>query len=174
MKNAGLLEKTLLHCMWGVVVLFLFVLRAGAVAWAGQEEKVPFSRDELQTLSLTGVRQFIVAGKGVGAGKMLVISGEVVNEGLLTCGAVRVTGALFDENDVRIVEKERRAGMQLSQDELATLDKTDIEELLGHDQETLAGGKIPPGGTVSFMLVFFHAPMAATFEVSVSYAEHER
>lgn len=90
------------------------------------------------------------------AGRLLVLTGEVVNQGGQTRGPVKLRAALVDAQHREVARRQAYAGITLSDKELVTLAPAEIERRL----ETPRGREatLAPQERRPFTVVFFDVP----------------
>ena len=99
---------------------------------------------------------------------LFIIEGKVNNQSRFTKKYIKIKVAIFDQNKVKVAEKETVCGPVIGREELKTLSP---ETLLGEivikpkaEEETIAA----PGKTIPFMLIFKHlSSQAKEFTVEI-------
>ncbi|MDY6854547.1 MAG: DUF3426 domain-containing protein [Thermodesulfobacteriota bacterium] len=106
-----------------------------------------FSADKTQGYYLTNTK----------TGSIFIILGEAINSSSKPKSFLKVKGILFDNMDNRIMEKEVYCGNLLSNDELKTLEPSQINSHLNNPRgESSINTAIPPKKAIPFMIVFFN------------------
>lgn len=132
----------------------------------------PTPAPDLRELPITWVKaryRGLVNAKG---GQLLVIQGEVANQGKAPRGPVRVKATLTDAQHRPLREEVVYGGTTFSDQELVTLTPKEIQEWLNQPGGRVKVRLIPPGETQPFTVVFFGVPdnlaeIHAGFQVSV-------
>lgn len=111
----------------------------------------------LKNVNLSSAEGFFKENKA--AGTLFVIKGVARNKNDFPVSFIKLRGILHDTNAKEVMEKEVYAGNLFSDEELADLGidkiKARSENKYGLDN---ANYNIPPGGTVSYMIVFDGIP----------------
>lgn len=157
----------------GVIVLLLLLLAAAfggiyyAVIYMGieipyvseylkQKPKDPAGVANLTTLDINS--KFIENSQ---SGRLFVITGKVRNGYGMRRHTIRLQGKLFTKGKVLVKTENSYAGLQMSDQELATLSIAEIKQALNTAPAALdAAGSVKPGQTLPFMVVFSDLPAA--------------
>lgn len=126
-----------------------------APAAPAQPENAGAVKERIRTLSMKNVTQYFIDDNEA-AGKIFVVSGEVVNGSDRPKSHVYVKADLYDKDSRTIQSKRQAAGTQLSLFQLQVMDVKSMESFLNNPMEIMTNNtNIPPGGEVPFMLVFY-------------------
>ena len=121
------------------------------------EQEAAETNSGLKSINLSSAEGFFKENKA--AGTLFVIKGVARNKNEFPVSFIKLRGLLHDTNAKEVMEKEVYAGNLFSDEELADLGidkiKARSENKYGLDN---ANYKIPPGGTVSYMIVFDGIP----------------
>lgn len=90
------------------------------------------------------------------AGRLLVLTGEVVNQGHKTRGPVKLTATLLDARHREVAQRQAYAGATLTEKELLTLAPAEIDRRLQTPQGREA--TLAPQERRPFTLVFYGVP----------------
>jgi predicted Zn finger-like uncharacterized protein len=138
---------------WGAYTYFVRDLPkpAAPVQQPGEENS------SLKNINLSSAEGFFKENKA--AGTLFVIKGVARNKNDFPVSFIKLRGILHDTNAKEVMEREVYAGNMFSDEELADLSidkiKARSENKYGLDN---ANYNIPPGGTVSYMIVFNNIP----------------
>lgn len=132
----------------------------------------PAPPPDLRDLPITWVKaryRGLVNAKG---GQLLVIQGEVANQGKTPRGPIRVKATLTDAHHRPLREEVVYGGTTFSEQELRSLTPKEIQDWLSQPGGRAKMRLVPPGQTQPFTVVFFGVPdnlaeTRAGFQVSV-------
>ncbi len=157
----------------GVVLLLLILLAAiaggiyYAVMYMGIEIPYvsqylkPAPKDPAGIVNLTTMdinSKFIENSQ---SGRLFVITGKVRNGYGVRRNTIRLQGKLFTKGKVLVKTENSYAGIQMSDQELATLSIAEIKQALNTAPAPMeASGSVKPGQTLPFMVVFSDLPPA--------------
>lgn len=167
-----------------LTLLLLAALGGGAAWWYG--DRLPalpaFLQGEAQKtsveiaenvalLTMRNVRQFFVENEKIG--RICVVMGDVRNEFPDARALIRVEAALYDAHKKPLVIKTQLAGAQLSLFQLQVLGEKELESFLQSGPDIfLRNGRVPSGGEVPFMVLFYDPPQSvAEFAVRIAGVE---
>lgn len=120
-----------------------------------QPEDAGAVKERIRPLSMKNVTQYFIDDNEA-AGKIFVVSGEVVNGSDKPKSHIYVKADIYDANSRTIQSKRQAAGTQLSLFQLQVMDTRSMESFLNNPMEIMTNNtNIPPGGEVPFMLVFY-------------------
>jgi predicted Zn finger-like uncharacterized protein len=157
----------------GVILLLLLLLAAAvggiyyAVMYMGieipyvSEYLKPKPKDPAGTANLTTMdinSKFIENSQ---SGRLFIITGKVRNGYGMRRNTIRLQGKLFTKGKVLVKTEFSYAGVQISDQELATLSIAEIKQALNATPAALdATGNVQPGQTLPFIVVFSDLPSA--------------
>lgn len=111
-------------------------------------------QSEQVMLILRDVRHYFVTNEQIG--QVLVVEGNVFNQGLEPRANVSVEAALINKARQVTASAVQKAGVRLSAFQLKVMSKAEIDAALNNEKEiALTNSKVLPGGQVPFMVVFF-------------------
>jgi predicted Zn finger-like uncharacterized protein len=156
-----------------VLVLLVLLAVAGGAYYYGPQlaEYLPFwpgepeggnqtqavGTDEIKNFALQDVRQYYVKNEKIG--QVFVIQGDVVNNFETAKEFIKVEASLYDENGVAVESKTRLIGNTVSLFQLQMLTKEELKAALTNEVGLLTNNtNVPPGGSVSFVIVFYNPP----------------
>ncbi|HOJ52488.1 MAG TPA: zinc-ribbon domain-containing protein [Syntrophales bacterium] len=145
-------------------LFFAFYLPGGSVFLPFTQSSVPEeARPELKAatqIKITDLRQSFVENTLLG--KIRVVQGAAVNTSAKFMTRIKVKAELYDVLGVRIMESYAYCGNILTDQELSTATEEDIVKRLSLPLGTeVSTEKVPPQGTVPFMIVFMREPPGA-------------
>jgi len=157
-------KKKLLLCLLALVILG--GAAGGGVWWhvKGKAEKIPAASSgavplvqKVEKLTMRNVRQYYVTNEKIGA--ISVIEGKVHNGFSTPKELIEVEAALYGQDKSPLVSKKQFAGTSLSLFQLQVLGEKELEAFINNKLEVLTNNtNIPPGGEVSFMVLFYNPP----------------
>lgn len=154
-----------------VILLFLTAVAAGVWLYApdllaplglpGQEAEVKDDPKGNMFISPVDARHFFRQNEK--EGQILVITGLAKNQYKTARGFIRLKGLLHDSQGKILKEQTVYCGNILTEDELITLSMEDMtKRFKKRGGEKGLNMKVPPGGSVKFMIVFNQIPTELT------------
>ena len=121
----------------------------------------------ISAISLDEVRQFVVDNAAIG--RLAVVQGMAINVSQAPKEYIAVEARLLDANKRVLAQVQQLCGVPLTLFQLQSLSEQELQQALNNRISILTNNtNIPPGGKVSFMLVFTKIPTnMRTFEVRV-------
>ena len=129
--------------------------KAPADAQTGAQ--APSATTDVSRMSLKDVRLYFVTNEKLG--QLYVLEGKAFNMFDTPRGQVRLRAGLLNRNGNEVVSQEFLGGNTLSQFQLQSMDKAELEKELASRAGVLANNtRIEPKGSTPFMTVFFSPP----------------
>ena len=163
-KPARSRKKIVLFCLLALIILggaaggglwWHMKGKAGMIP-AASPSAIPLAQ-KVEKLTMRNVRQYYVVNEKIGP--ISVIEGRVVNGFPTTKELIEVEAALYGQDKSPLVSKRQFAGTSLSLFQLQVLGENELETFINNKLEVLANNtSIPPGGEVSFMVLFYNPP----------------
>lgn len=113
--------------------------------------------DAVKYISLEDIKQYMVENDKIG--KILVIEGKAVNNFNKPKELIKIEATLFDDKGNVVEKKSLLCGNKVSLFQLQSWSMEQLEKELNSKVGVLMNNtKIPPGGSVDFMVLFYNPP----------------
>lgn len=151
----------------GFLMYRSFTATKPAPVAAAPEKPAESKAQPIDSVSLDEVRQFMVDNAKIG--RIVVIQGVAVNISKTPKEYIVIKARLMDAGQRVLSEVEQVAGVPLTLFQLQYLSEAELKETLGNRIAILTNNtNIPPGGKVSFAVVFTKVPESMrTFDLNV-------
>lgn len=91
------------------------------------------------------------------AGTLLLVEGEVLNQGKEEQGDIKLHASLLNQDRKILDAQVQKAGVQLTEEQLAGMTRAELYKAFNDPKDqTLSGIKVPAGGMLPFMIVFYN------------------
>lgn len=148
--------------LFGIVIAVAALLVVSVLGYIGYSSfsTAKNAAPEAGRISVRAVKAIFIKNKG--AGELLVISGEALNEFPKARAALQVKATVFDSTGTSIATKNAYGGNPLTEEQLESLPLDKIEAAMANQfGDSLANMEVAPGRAIPFVVVVANLPPGA-------------